>query len=72
MAQASAQTEIATLQDRIARKRLARVSARVEEERLRQIRTKQLRRELRAMKKKAAVNRSSSRSNEKDSDKCAN
>lgn len=53
MPQASPQSEIENLQNRIQRKRQAHQSTRDDEARLRQLRTKQLRREIRAMKRKA-------------------
>jgi|UPI0004B29858 hypothetical protein len=51
--QASPQSEIENLQTRIQRKRQAHQSTRDDEARLRQLRIKQLRREVRAMKRKA-------------------
>jgi prefoldin subunit 5 len=53
MPQASPQAEIESLQSRIQRLRQAHQSTRNEEARLRELRTKQLRREVRAMKRKA-------------------
>lgn len=52
MPHASPQVEIENLQTRIQRKRQAHQSTRDEEARLRQLRTMQLRREVRAMKRK--------------------
>jgi hypothetical protein len=53
MPQVSPQAEIEVLQSRIERRRQAHQSTRDEEARLRELRLKQLRREVRAMKRKA-------------------
>ncbi len=53
MPQASPQAEIENLQTRIQRKRQAHQSTRDEEAKLRALRIKQLRREVRDMKRKA-------------------